>query len=69
MNPALRNPPYRETQSRFTDTSPARALRNKRQVTQATDEHRCDSRKQERSDLEAGKIVHAAKTHDDGNRA
>jgi hypothetical protein len=57
------------TQSRFPDTSTAGALRDKRQVTQATHEHRRDPRKQESTDLQAGIVVHTAKTHDDGNCA
>jgi hypothetical protein len=60
MNSALRNPPY---------TLAAGALRNKGQVTQATNEHRGDTRKQQRADLEAGKVVHTAKTPEDGDGA
>jgi hypothetical protein len=60
---------YRQTQSRFPDTSAAGALRNKSQVTQAAQEHRGDARKQQRADLEAGKVVHTAKTPEDGNGA
>ena len=56
----------------FGPTSPASAagvLRNKSQVTQATHDHRGDTRKQQRADLEAGEVVHIAKTPEDGNGA
>jgi hypothetical protein len=58
-----------ETRSRFPDTSAPGALRNESQVTQATHEHRGDTSKQQRADLEAGKVVHTAKTPEDGNGA
>jgi hypothetical protein len=58
----------RSTKKRL-DTSATRALRDKSQVTQATHEHRGDTCKKQRADLEAGKIVHTAQTPEDGNGA
>jgi hypothetical protein len=49
--------------------SATRALRDKSQITQATHEHRGDTCKKQRADLEAGKIVHTAQTPEDGNGA
>jgi len=51
------------------NASAAGAFRNKSQVTQATEEHRGDTRKQQRADLEARKVIHTAKTPEDGNGA
>ena len=69
MNSALRNPSPWETQSRFPITSLSGALRNGSHVSQAAEHHRRDPRKQQGADLEAGKVVDAAKTQQDGDRA
>ena len=50
-------------------TSLPGALRNRSHVSQAADHHRRDPRKQQGADLEAGNVVDAAKTHQDGDRA
>lgn len=50
-------------------TSIPGALRNSSHVSEAPDHHRGDPRKQQGADLEAGKVVDAAKTHQDGDRA
>ncbi len=44
-------------------------LCNSSQISQASDEHHGDPREQQGADLEAGKVVHAAKTHQDGGCA
>jgi hypothetical protein len=49
--------------------SATRALRDKSQVPQATHEHCGDTCKKQRADLEPGKVVHTAKTTEDGNGA
>ena len=66
MNSALRKIARRKKRL---DTSATRALRDKSQVPKATHEHCGDTCKKQRADLEAGKVVHTAKTTEDGNGA